>query len=185
MGRSHLYLLPVWLSISEVGTLGDTMFVEELHAAIEKISGDIERRAQVLLDLETSRSVLHRQLNTILDQVAHLPLEISSEISIQCLPSLPAPGASHTPMFFLNICNAYTNIAISTPALWTAIRVVFPRVEGFLKVIEEWLQRSHNVPLSRSGDTLSTSTTLPPLPANVFSASNILKHIITDEMDCH
>ncbi|KAJ7762024.1 hypothetical protein DFH07DRAFT_1020299 [Mycena maculata] len=59
-------------------------------------------------------------------------LEISS---IQCLPELPVPGASHIPMLFLNICNSWSYIALSTPALWATIHVQFPRPAGFEKVL--------------------------------------------------
>ncbi|KAJ7453716.1 hypothetical protein B0H11DRAFT_2245351 [Mycena galericulata] len=34
-------------------------------------------------------------------------------------------------MILLNICNAWTDIALSTPTLWSAIHIVFPRPEGF------------------------------------------------------
>ncbi|KAJ7657481.1 hypothetical protein B0H17DRAFT_870855, partial [Mycena rosella] len=62
------------------------------------------------------------------DPVSRLPLEISSEIFIQCLPSTsnPQPGARDIPMLLLNICNAWTDIALSTPALWEAIHIQFP-----------------------------------------------------------
>ncbi|KAJ7762044.1 hypothetical protein DFH07DRAFT_707650, partial [Mycena maculata] len=94
---------------------------------IDKISVDIERQKEVQRTLEAKKILLRRQLNAFLDPVARMPLEISSEIFIQCLPSLPVPGARRFPMFFLNLCKAWTAIALSTPALWSAIHVQFPR----------------------------------------------------------
>ncbi|KAJ7762042.1 hypothetical protein DFH07DRAFT_939665 [Mycena maculata] len=128
------------------------MSAEELRTAIENISADIEQHKAVVKKLETERSLLQRQLNAVLDPVMRLPFEISSEIFIQCLPSnfLPEPGAAHIPMLFLNICSSWSHIAVSTPALWTAIHVQFPRPEGFGDVLEVWLQRARNRHLSIS-----------------------------------
>ncbi|KAJ7453645.1 hypothetical protein B0H11DRAFT_1820317 [Mycena galericulata] len=87
---------------------------------------------------------------TALDPIARLPLEISSEIFVQCIPSRPEPGANHFPMVLLNICCAWTAIALSTPQLWESIHVFFPRPNGFARLLEAWLQRARNRPLSIS-----------------------------------
>ncbi|KAJ7762056.1 hypothetical protein DFH07DRAFT_883466 [Mycena maculata] len=126
------------------------MSAEELRTAIETVSLDIERQKDVLKKLETSKRFLQRRLNAVLDPVARLPLEISTEIFIQCLPPVPEPASSHIPMLLLNVCNAWTEIALSTPALWSAIHVQFPRPEGFENVLEKWLQRACSQPLSIS-----------------------------------
>ncbi|KAJ7757773.1 hypothetical protein DFH07DRAFT_459105 [Mycena maculata] len=126
------------------------MSVEELRTAIENICIDIERQKEVLKTLETSKSRLQSQLNAVLDPVERLPLEISSEIFVQCLPPLPEPGAHHLPILLLNVCNSWSRIALSIPTLWTAIHVQFPRLQGFEKLLEIWLQRAHNRPLSIS-----------------------------------
>ncbi|KAJ7449974.1 hypothetical protein B0H11DRAFT_1928361 [Mycena galericulata] len=126
------------------------MSMKELQAHIEKITADIELQKQVLKKLEHSKSLAQRQLNTICDPIARLPLEISSEIFMQCLPLLAEPGAHNIPMVLVNICNTWTDIALSTPALWAAVRVVFPRSEGFRQLLRTWLQRARNHPLSIS-----------------------------------
>ncbi|KAJ7453697.1 hypothetical protein B0H11DRAFT_1820391 [Mycena galericulata] len=126
------------------------MSVEELTARIKKITADIEQQKEVLEKLEHSKSLVQRQLNNARDPVARLPPEISSEIFTQCLPLLAEPGARNIPMLLLNICNTWTDIALSTPALWAAVRVVFPRPEGFLQLLRTWLQRARNRPLSLS-----------------------------------
>ncbi|KAJ7366809.1 hypothetical protein DFH08DRAFT_663894, partial [Mycena albidolilacea] len=75
----------------------------------------------------SSESIAHRQLNAIRDPVERLPFDISSEIFLQCLPSSkysestvfpPKPRPLTAPMLLLNICNAWTGVALSTPALW-------------------------------------------------------------------
>ncbi|KAJ7457988.1 hypothetical protein B0H11DRAFT_1873461 [Mycena galericulata] len=127
------------------------MSVEELEERIAKISTDIELQKAVLRKLEHSKILVQRQLNSVRDPVARLPLEISSEIFIQCLPPLPVPpGARHVPMLLLNICNAWSDIALSTPALWAGILLRFPYTEGFREFVGTWLGRARNHPLSVS-----------------------------------
>ncbi|KAJ6541981.1 hypothetical protein DFH09DRAFT_1041357 [Mycena vulgaris] len=78
-----------------------------------------------------------------------MPLEISSEIFIQCLPSRPKPGGRHLPMLLLDICNAWTDIAHSTPQLWDAIHVDDP-VNDLASLLDAWLKRASNRVLSIS-----------------------------------
>ncbi|KAJ6525074.1 hypothetical protein DFH09DRAFT_996332, partial [Mycena vulgaris] len=128
------------------------MSVEELEARIESLSADIERQKEVLKKLEKSKSAIQRQLNNVRDPVERLPLEISSEIFLQCsrLPPRPQPGARYIPMLLMNICNAWSDIAIATPALWAAIHIEFPRPKGFIEFWGAWLKRARNHPLSIS-----------------------------------
>ncbi|KAJ7657497.1 hypothetical protein B0H17DRAFT_1337866 [Mycena rosella] len=127
------------------------MSVKELQTRIEDVSADIDRQKQVLTKLERSRSALQRQLNAIRDPVSRLPLEISSEIFMRCLSSSNAQlGALVIPILFLNICNAWTDIALSTPALWATIHINFPCAESFSfsLLLTTWLSRARNCPLS-------------------------------------
>ncbi|KAJ6525073.1 hypothetical protein DFH09DRAFT_1372034 [Mycena vulgaris] len=129
------------------------MSVQELQARIEEVSADIERQKEVLKKLEKSKSALQRQLNDVCDPVARLPLEISSTILTLCLPSLPRLSALQAPLLFLYICNAWTVIAVSTPALWATIHIEFPRSQGFNEVLGTWLKRarSHSLSISLHG----------------------------------
>ncbi|KAJ6558227.1 hypothetical protein B0H19DRAFT_132460 [Mycena capillaripes] len=124
--------------------------VQELRARIAKLSAEIELHKDVLKKLEQDKSLVQRQLNAVLDPVAQLPLEISSEIFLQSLPILPKPGLNNVPMLLLNICSAWTDIALSTPDLWTAINITFPSAEGSEDGARTWLQRAGNCPLSIS-----------------------------------
>ncbi|KAJ7934670.1 hypothetical protein B0H13DRAFT_1482313, partial [Mycena leptocephala] len=85
---------------------------------IEEISSLITRQKNVLRDLEKSRSHLRRQLNSTLDPIARLPLELSSDIFQRCLPMSSYPDPHYAPMLFLNVCHSWTEIALSTPSLW-------------------------------------------------------------------
>ncbi|KAF8201366.1 hypothetical protein K438DRAFT_1717105 [Mycena galopus ATCC 62051] len=123
------------------------MSVQELQALITKLSVEIDLQKEVLQQLERSKSAAQRQLNGIHDPVARLPLEISSEIFVQCLP----PGhlklnahSARAPMLLLNVCSTWSDIALSTPALWTAIHLGFPRVQ----MLELWFQRARHHPLA-------------------------------------
>ncbi|KAJ7609618.1 hypothetical protein FB45DRAFT_1066665 [Roridomyces roridus] len=142
---------------------------QELEARIEDISADIERQPEkgVLQGLERDKSLLQRQLNAIRDPIQRLPLEISSEIFVQCLPEYPTlsdvcsvrprgtmPKFPTMPTLLLNICNAWTDIAASNPKLWSRMNIEFPAHRVGLEVmVEKWFQRarSHLLDVSLTG----------------------------------
>jgi uncharacterized small protein (DUF1192 family) len=124
-----------------------SMSVKELQARIDKLAADIDLQKTVLQQLEQSKSAAQRQLNAICDPMTRLPPEISSAIFLLCLPhSHPKPTPRTAPMLLLRVCHAWAEIAVSTPALWVAIRV---DVLG-VKFLQAWLQRARNYPLSIS-----------------------------------
>ncbi|KAJ6483846.1 hypothetical protein C8R47DRAFT_936623, partial [Mycena vitilis] len=93
---------------------------------IAKLSTEIDIQKELLKRLEHDKSLVQRDLNAVVDPVARLPPEISSEIFLQSLPSLPEPTArDHSPVLLLIICSIWTDIALSTPALWADIYLVF------------------------------------------------------------
>ncbi|KAF7328814.1 hypothetical protein MVEN_02510300 [Mycena venus] len=49
------------------------------------------------------------------------------------------------PMLLLNICTAWSAIALSTPTLWSALHITSP---GFEKLLPIWIERARNRPLS-------------------------------------
>ncbi|KAJ7682359.1 hypothetical protein DFH06DRAFT_293086 [Mycena polygramma] len=125
--------------------------VAELRARIEALSSEITVQQQLLRNLERDKSLVQRQLNAALDPVARFPLEISSEIFLQTLSSVPKRSSVHkAPMLLLNVCSAWTNIALSTPALWTVIHIDCPGSEGYEEGLQKWLQRAGSRPLSVS-----------------------------------
>ncbi|KAJ7748737.1 hypothetical protein DFH07DRAFT_942180 [Mycena maculata] len=150
---------------------------KDLEACIEKISADIELQKEVLKKLELSKILVQRQLNAVRDPVARLPLEISSEIFIQSLSlARPELGSQNIPMLLLNVCNAWANIAISTPRLWAAIHIDFPRAESFKQGLEAWLRRAGNCPLS-----ISLSGTFDPgVGGIIWRHVKRLKHLEVD-----
>ncbi|KAK7039445.1 hypothetical protein R3P38DRAFT_477622 [Favolaschia claudopus] len=136
------------------------MSAEILRTQIAELD-KIERVFQeiVLKKLNIDRTHLRRQLNALHDPIARLPLEISSQIFLYTLePSdsefhNPAPIATHAPMLLLNICHAWSDITLSTPALWTTIHVSFPCTNGMNdSLLLPWLERAGSRPLSLSVD---------------------------------
>ncbi|KAJ6525086.1 hypothetical protein DFH09DRAFT_175897 [Mycena vulgaris] len=140
------------------------MSIAELHACIDQLSADIIWQKEVLKHLESRKSTAQRQLNVILDPVARLPHEISSEIFVQCLPARPGPQASDAPLVFLNICNTWTDIALSTPALWAAIHLDGRPVSDQSSLLDAWLERAGSRPIS-----ISLPTNLPADMAAVIA----------------
>ncbi|KAJ7292820.1 hypothetical protein C8J57DRAFT_1041812, partial [Mycena rebaudengoi] len=108
--------------------MSDSVASAVLRTRLAKIFTSITRQRKALEDLERSRIDTQRQLNCLLDPVSRLPVEISSEIFILCLPDPRDRGHNPkiAPLLLLRICTAWANIARSTPALWDTIHVDFP-----------------------------------------------------------
>jgi hypothetical protein len=136
------------------------MSAQELRARIEELSSEITLQKKLLKQLEHDKSLVQGQLNAVVDPLERLPLEISSEIFLQCIrvnpncaaregdPGLrPMAGAHQVPMLLLNVCNAWSAIALSTPALWSTIQIDFPCAGGLTQLLPIWFQRARNRPL--------------------------------------
>ncbi|KAF7328815.1 hypothetical protein MVEN_02510400 [Mycena venus] len=150
------------------------MSVEELRARLDKLSSEIDFQESLVRKLKQDRSIVQRQLNATLDPVTRLPLEISSEIFIQSLAPLPQPGAHHVPMLLLNICNSWSDIALSIPTLWAALHITSPCPKGLEELLPVWIKRARNRPLSMS----LVSNYLDPGVATIFwEHGSQLKHL--------
>jgi hypothetical protein len=111
-----------------------------LRARINTISAEIVLQKTLLKKLEQDRNLVQRQLNTVVDPVSRLPLEISLEIFLLSLAAdhitkkhpnpLPKPGAHRVLMLLMNVCNTWSAIAPAMPALWMAIQINFPCARG-------------------------------------------------------
>ncbi|KAJ7646039.1 hypothetical protein DFH06DRAFT_1300825 [Mycena polygramma] len=149
--------------------------VDELREHIVKLSIEIDVQKELLKKLEHDRSLVQRQLNAVVDPVARLPVEISSEIFLQSLPPVPEPGAPQ-PLLFLNICHTWTDIALSTPHLWTGIHITSPCADGVKDGLSIWLRRAHNHPLSISLRLRGTTIDLD-VSRFIWSEDRQLKHL--------
>ncbi|KAJ7302081.1 hypothetical protein DFH08DRAFT_906008 [Mycena albidolilacea] len=127
----------------------DARVQESLRARIEEISSEIDLQKELLRKLERDRSVAQRQLNSVVDPVARLPLEISSEIFLQYLDLFSTAEERGARQLLLNICNTWTTIALSSPALWSTIEIQFPgQPRGLPIVLPMWFERAANRPVS-------------------------------------
>ncbi|KAJ6606253.1 hypothetical protein DFH09DRAFT_1119675 [Mycena vulgaris] len=83
--------------------------------------------------------------------ILDLPVEITAEIFIHCLPeSDHTPLLSKAPLLLGRICTQWRDIALSTPGLWCFFTVnnkSFDRPQVLLARAEMWLSRSRNYPL--------------------------------------
>ncbi|KAJ6477600.1 hypothetical protein C8R45DRAFT_1076853 [Mycena sanguinolenta] len=125
------------------------MSAEKLRTRIVELDSEIERQKSLLEKLENDRILALRQLNAALDPVARLSLEISSEIFLQALAPSPS-GKQNVPTALLRICNAWTDIALSTPRLWTTVRIQFPCSDDLAEVLPIWFCRARMHRLSIS-----------------------------------
>ncbi|KAJ7123820.1 hypothetical protein C8R43DRAFT_1031662 [Mycena crocata] len=124
--------------------------LDDLRARIEDISSAITRQRSALRDLEKAKSELQRHLNAILDPITRLPLEISSDIFLRCLPATPSPSHDVSPTTFLGVCHSWSDIALATPSLWAAFHVHRESSGDIHKVMELWFSRAHPRALSIS-----------------------------------
>ncbi|KAJ7635411.1 hypothetical protein FB45DRAFT_1002706 [Roridomyces roridus] len=127
------------------------MNAQSLQSQLAEISKAIEVQNFVLRDLEKQRRTLRSQLNSILDPFARLPLEISSDILLRCLPKRAAKLApSEPPTIFLNVCHSWRSIALSTPALWACFTDETVPAAKRPELFQKWLALSGGFPLSLS-----------------------------------
>ncbi|KAK7000363.1 hypothetical protein R3P38DRAFT_3058108 [Favolaschia claudopus] len=130
--------------------------VPQLREQIDELSEAIEAQKLVLQSLIQKRSEAQTQLNSFLDPMARLPVEIQSEIFLLCVekPNFddPHPHTQSTPILLLHVCRLWRDIAsLCTPRLWTAIVIDLPRrVQDthYSQLCDEWIDRARTLPLS-------------------------------------
>ncbi|KAK7022452.1 hypothetical protein R3P38DRAFT_2961033 [Favolaschia claudopus] len=126
--------------------------IEEIHKHIAELSFAIDVQLDVLKALEKRRSDARRALNSRLDPMARLPVEISSEIFIHCTPNSPSLVFTKEPLKFLHVCQLWREIAVACPSLWASIEIkqVRPANPDFNRACWDWLGRARALPLSLS-----------------------------------
>ncbi|KAK7039450.1 hypothetical protein R3P38DRAFT_2899561 [Favolaschia claudopus] len=122
--------------------------LEALHVQIARLDHEIGLQREVLRKLEQEKSLCKRRINDALDPISRLPREISSEIFLQTLDSIPEPGAYQPPIQLVSICNTWADIVLATPYFWSNIRIDFTRTWDQKQLLPIWLQRAGGHPLS-------------------------------------
>ena len=102
--------------------------------------------------------------------IATLPEELLREVFLHCLPTdeFVRPRRTSAPLLLCQVCCAWRASAIATPELWASIAVGshfdklgrFPRVE----LLDLWLERAKNRPLSISFGRYGVDSELPASP---------------------
>ncbi|KAJ7666910.1 hypothetical protein DFH06DRAFT_1295044 [Mycena polygramma] len=112
--------------------------VENLRARVAELATamHLQRNSELLKAPGREKCLAQRELNAALDPLARLPLELSSEIFLQSLPSFPERKPSR-------YCAVY-----SGPVEWN--QITFPCDPGFTEGVQAWLDRAANRPLSVS-----------------------------------
>ncbi|KAJ7491106.1 hypothetical protein FB451DRAFT_987920, partial [Mycena latifolia] len=102
--------------------------------------------------------------------ILRLPVEITAEIFIHCLPESLThnPRRWEAPLLLGRICSQWRDIALSTPGLWRFLAiydVAFLPSEAILDIAEIWLSRSRSCPLFLNIRIRSEELFLAPLIA--------------------
>ncbi|KAJ7167777.1 hypothetical protein C8R46DRAFT_898531, partial [Mycena filopes] len=107
-----------------------------LRARIAELDSSIAELRPVqsrLKALEHERGSIQLQLDAAVYPVLTLPVEITSEIFLCCLPETSKYSLRPTfkspieaPMLLLQICRTWRAIAISSPRLWTVLHLNLP-----------------------------------------------------------
>ncbi|KAJ7128669.1 hypothetical protein C8R44DRAFT_94713 [Mycena epipterygia] len=124
------------------------------RAHIREVDSRISAFTIAMRKLQNQRHFLKAHLDAYVYPVLTLPNEIISEIFLQSLSrDDKTPWAPKSPLFLGHICRKWREIALSTPWLWSDIDLPLgPSAthENRLRLLETWLTRSRDCPLSIS-----------------------------------
>ncbi|KAK7022455.1 hypothetical protein R3P38DRAFT_2961045 [Favolaschia claudopus] len=135
-----------------------TLAQQELQQQIDDLSSEIQAQRLVLDGLMNQRCQVQRQLNSVLDPMALLPLELQSKIFLHCLYHAGEDRIARTPdphlapMLLLRVCQLWRDIALSTPELWNYLTMHWPESPpsgaNDFRFFGMWLKRSQSFPLT-------------------------------------
>ncbi|KAJ7685697.1 hypothetical protein DFH06DRAFT_49037 [Mycena polygramma] len=121
-----------------------------LRTRISELSSAIKRQEEILKNLRKSRSDAQCELNALVDPMARLPLEISSDIFALCAPEFPHPCRDEAPVTLLRVSRAWRSVALSSAPLWTALLITSTRSDELRNGVHNWFARARDLPLSLS-----------------------------------
>ncbi|KAJ6516829.1 hypothetical protein C8R47DRAFT_1206042 [Mycena vitilis] len=125
------------------------MSVEELRARITDISAQIAAQKKSLKKLEKDKSLVQRQLNEVLDPVARLAFDLSSDIFLRSSHTTQSPASIVRPCYFY--MSALTRIYSPVPpALWQSMKIDLSCADSFKEGLLSWFPRPGNRLLSIS-----------------------------------
>ncbi|KAJ7704578.1 hypothetical protein B0H17DRAFT_1126886 [Mycena rosella] len=139
------------------------------RARVERLEAQILELQHTLGALQQEKDLVQGRLDAYRYPVLTIPNEIVSEIFVHFLPVYPQRSpliAPRSPALLAQICRKWRDIALSTPALWRAVRLSLNknrRLEQQLRLLESYLKRSGSCRLSieLSGDAYFPTRELP------------------------
>ncbi|KAJ7742791.1 hypothetical protein B0H16DRAFT_1463876 [Mycena metata] len=122
---------------------------------------------------------IQRSLDSIVYPILTLPVEVTAEIFVHCLPERSFhPSGKVAPLLLSGICRQWRDIACSTPKLWAVLGLNFSRGlrPNFQLLLLEWLRRARTARLSlrlaRAHGRSDPSLTSLPLTNNHWAHPN-------------
>ncbi|KAJ7156506.1 hypothetical protein C8R43DRAFT_1065415 [Mycena crocata] len=133
--------------------MGDAALEAE-RARLKDVEAEIMILEHAIVMLRMERFTIQGRLHAYKYPVLTLPNEIVSEIFLHFLPpypDCPSPTGRFSPTLLTQICRKWRQIALATPALWSAIPS--PPLEAicdekYVHLLESWLARSGLCPVS-------------------------------------
>ncbi|KAF7335598.1 F-box domain-containing protein [Mycena venus] len=127
--------------------------LEEDRARVADIEAQIRVLEHSISVLRAQKALVQERLDSYTYPVLTLPNEITSEIFIHFLPTYPLyPPLTGllSPNLLAQICRTWREIALATPALWSAISLSFysRHYKQESHISQMWLDRSGCRPLS-------------------------------------
>ncbi|KAJ7137239.1 hypothetical protein C8R46DRAFT_1322091, partial [Mycena filopes] len=90
-----------------------------VESQLQADAGSSPRLEERLRRLTEEKTAIQKSLDSIVYPILTLPVDLTGEIFVHCLPDTPAPPSSTiAPLLLTRICRQWRNIACSTPKLW-------------------------------------------------------------------
>ncbi|KJA26281.1 hypothetical protein HYPSUDRAFT_159253 [Hypholoma sublateritium FD-334 SS-4] len=106
-------------------------------------------------------------LHTLLSPIRRLPVELLTEIFLHCLPreKFILPSDAGSPLRLMQVCTQWWRVCITSPQLWTSIKIMLPETQDTppqaelhepssipakTALLDMWVSRSGDLPFSLS-----------------------------------
>ncbi|EGO03124.1 hypothetical protein SERLA73DRAFT_70575 [Serpula lacrymans var. lacrymans S7.3] len=163
---------------------------------------EILRVQGILAEMQKSQAEVENLISSLeagLDSpIRRLPPEMLSKIFEHCLPleeksqvSTNEPSISHAPLLLGRVCSTWRAISLSTPRLWSFLKLVVPCictdavVDKQRQIMSTWLQRSGSVPMSlrfiHQGYSTSNLSSIYDTVISYASRWRILDFLVRDK----
>ncbi|KAK7022436.1 hypothetical protein R3P38DRAFT_2628879 [Favolaschia claudopus] len=128
-------------------------FVAGLREHIHELTDTIRFQEHLLCDLKEEQRRARKQLNSFVDPMARLPVELLSEIFTLCVSGISRSriNCCEAPMSLLQVCQSWRDVALAIPNLWTRLEVEgLPCSDEFVDMCTAWVGRAKGKPLALS-----------------------------------